>query len=319
MRVRPPGIDVAVREQLTFAALDAIGAQLSRFPGRKNLVWITDGVPISLGPNRSDTGDFVDFTPAVRKMSEAFDRSRIAIYPTRQNMLGSPDSIDGRTGVTSLEDLDQFANLTGGRADGGKDIGAAVRQAVSDVRTSYQIGYLVPSKSEDGKIHKIRVTTKRKGIRIQAKTEYYAWPESPDDLAQAAMQSVLANPFDAGEIGLRGSLVTPDPTKPESRFVDVRVAAGDVALIQNGGRYSGQLRVVVAGCGPDGRVKQARTYGVNLSYNAAERDQALREGIDFQQPMQDDDASVRVVIFDTGSESVGSLTIPIRSDSHIQP
>jgi len=38
LRMRPSDIDVAVRVQLTFAALDALAVQLSRVPGRKNMV-----------------------------------------------------------------------------------------------------------------------------------------------------------------------------------------------------------------------------------------------------------------------------------------
>lgn len=67
---RPVDIDVAARVQLTYNSLNALGLQLAGIPGRKNIVWITGGVPIELGPRRSDTGDFVDFTPLLRKMSD---------------------------------------------------------------------------------------------------------------------------------------------------------------------------------------------------------------------------------------------------------
>ncbi len=70
-RVRPTFMDVALRVQLTYRALESLAAELSRVPGRKNLVWITDGVPIELGPQRSDTGDFVDFTPLLRRSTTA--------------------------------------------------------------------------------------------------------------------------------------------------------------------------------------------------------------------------------------------------------
>jgi VWFA-related protein len=49
VRVRPVDIDVAVRVQLTFQALDMLAVLLSHVPGHKNIVWITDGVPIALG------------------------------------------------------------------------------------------------------------------------------------------------------------------------------------------------------------------------------------------------------------------------------
>ena len=214
-QTRPVDIDVAVRVQITYSALSAIAAELSRVPGHKNIVWITDGVPIELGPNRSDTGDFVDFTPLLRQMSDEFDRSGVAIYPVRQIMLGTPTHIDdgpapapanGAAGMGSMDTLDQFAELTGGRPDAGKDIGAAVRQAINDARTSYQIGYYPPETNWDDKYHKLRVTCTRKGVRIQAKTGYYAWREGPGAKAEEAIESTIPTTFDAAEIGLRATL-----------------------------------------------------------------------------------------------------------------
>jgi hypothetical protein len=38
LRNRPVEVDVAIRTQLTFAALDQMGVELSRVPGRKNVV-----------------------------------------------------------------------------------------------------------------------------------------------------------------------------------------------------------------------------------------------------------------------------------------
>ena len=87
----------------------------------------------------------------------------------------------------SIDTLDQFAEMTGGRPDDGKDIGAAVRQAINDARTSYQIGYYPPEKNWDDKYHKLRVTCTRKGVRIQAKTGYYAWREGPGARAEEAI------------------------------------------------------------------------------------------------------------------------------------
>ena len=87
---RPVDVDVAGRVEITFRALENLAQQLSRVPGRKNIVWVTDGVPIALGPERSDTGDLVDFRPEIRKLGEALDRSGVAIYPARQVIYGGP-------------------------------------------------------------------------------------------------------------------------------------------------------------------------------------------------------------------------------------
>ena len=135
-------------------------------------------------------------------------------------MFGSPDNIGATsgsgatggagTGIQSLDTLDTFAGLTGGRPDAGKDIGGAVHQAMSDLRFSYQIGYYPSLQSRDDKFHKLRITCKRKGVRIQAKTSYNAWADPPGTQTRQAIDAAIWTGFDATEIGLRGNL-SPDP------------------------------------------------------------------------------------------------------------
>ncbi len=108
-------VDPTYRIQLTYAALNAAAGELARAPGRKSLVWLTDGVPIELGPNRTWNGQALDFTPLLRQMTETFDRAGVAIYPARQVMMGSPESMGGpgTTGMGSIDTLAQFAESDG--------------------------------------------------------------------------------------------------------------------------------------------------------------------------------------------------------------
>ena len=325
LRMRSPEVDVAIRTQLTFAALDALGVELSRVPGRKNVVWVTDGVPIWLGPARSDTGEFADFTPQLRRLSQTLERSGVAIYPVRQVLPGSPDRIgatsDGAgatggagTGMSSIATLDEFANVTGGRPDGGRDIGAAVKQAIKDVRVSYQIGYYAPEHNWDNKFHKVRVTCKRKGVRIQAKTGYYAWAVPPGEESELAIRSVATTRFDAAEIGIRGTLAA-DPKGKGPAQLSVRIDARDIAFAQAGDRYDAQLRLAVVGYFKDGRVEGSHVMPFDLHYSAEERDKALKEDIDFSRnvPISDQIARVRLIVLDRGSNAIGSLTMPVNT------
>ena len=319
-RVRPVEIDVNVRVLMTLNALDEVAAQLVAFPGRKNIVWITDGIPIALGPQRSDTGDFVDFTPQLRLLSEQFDRSGAALYPVRQVMMGSPDAMGAGAGAGAVvgsgagseATLDELAGLTGGRPTGSKDIGPAVRQAMSDLRTSYQIGYYTPDESWDGKFHKLRVVCKRKGVRVQAKTGYYAWAEPPGAKAQRAIAAAVSGNDDAAEIGLR-AVLSRDAGNPTQARIAVRIDAGDIALAHTADRYSGQLRLALAGYRKDGSVATSGIAPLDLDYSAADRDKALREGTAFNQDVALDDtlSKIRVVVFDRGSNAVGSVSIPV--------
>jgi len=110
------------------------------------------------------------------------------------------------TGELSADTLNEFADMTGGRPNNGKDIGAAITQAMNDARTSYQLGYYSPFEAGDGKFHKLRVTCTRKGVRIQAKTGYYAWPQDPEAEALQTIRLAVSQPSDAAEIGLRATI-----------------------------------------------------------------------------------------------------------------
>lgn len=324
---RPVDIDVAGRVMLTFQALDTLAVQLSRVPGRKNIVWITDGVPIALGPNRSDTGDFVDFTPQVRQLGEQLDLSNVAIYPVRQVMFGAGDGIGntsgvgqtggGDTGIESLQTLNQFAGMTGGRPASEKDIGDAVRQALIDVRTSYQLGYYPRQQKWDNKFHKIRVACRRKGVRIQAETGYFAWAAAPGTRTRQAVGSASATNFDAAEIGLTASITT-DPKDGRVAHFDLHINAHDVALAREGNDYLAQLRLTVVHYLTDGRTESEPITPLDFHYSPQQRDDVLHRGIEFAQnvPVGRPGSQLRIIVYDRGSNAVGSLTIPDHEPTH---
>ena len=319
---RPVDIDEAVRVQMTYLALDQIAVELSRVPGRKSLVWLTNGVPIVLGPERSDTGDWVDFTPLLRQMSEGFDRSDVSIYPVRTVMLGSPDNVDGasRSGMDSIDTLDQFAQMTGGRPDAGKDIGGSVRQAISDTRTSYEIGFYPPPASWDDKFHRLSVTCTRKGVRIQTKTGYYAWRDAPGVKSEQAIGSAISTTFDAAEIGLRANL-SPDPKGGRTVRLDAHIDAQDVALVHEGDQYEAQLRVAIVGYVPGVQPQPGHPIPLDVHLSAQDRDKALQEGICFVRSvaLPEDAKAVRLIVFDRGSNAIGSVTMPVPAGAPGKP
>jgi VWFA-related protein len=334
LQVRDPGIvqDIEWRAQMTFRALDVLGADLSRIPGRKSIVWLSDGVPIALGPRRSDTGDFVDFTPLLRQMTETMDRSNVSIYAVRTIMLGSSDNINaldssdsiagtrgmprgsaaGLTynGAESLATLDTFADLTGGRPDAGKDIGAAVRQALNDVRTGYQIGYYPPTANWDDKFHKLRITCTRKGVRIQAKTGYYAWREPSGAQSTQAVRSAFTTRFDASEIGLTARLV---PLTPLNARLEAHIDAHDLVLVHQGDKYYGQLRVALGALIPGAQPVFSNVMPFDLNLSSQDHDKALDQGVFVSQTVKliEGATAVRLVVVDRSSRAIGSVTVPV--------
>lgn len=313
VHMRPVYLDVGTRIEWTFNALSNLGAALSRVPGRKNIVWVTDGVPIELGPVRSGTGDVLDFTPIIRQLSLAFERFQISIYPVQMIMLGSsqvlsdmPGTPSGdrvAAGMGSRQTLDEFAGITGGRPTSGKDIGGAVDQAMNDARMSYDLGYAPPEKNWNGKFHKLKVTSRAKGVRIQAKNGYYAWPQSKTQQAIAAIRPVAADPVDASEIGMRGAIAS---LAPNHSRVNVDIDRKDVVTIDEGESHKTSLTAAVLTYGAPGTGLTAIPSLIPIDAGPASPTIHFTRDI----PLDPAVTAIRVIVYDGYGEKVGSLTFP---------
>jgi hypothetical protein len=241
----------------------------------------------------------------LREFGEALARSGVAIYAVPQSVVVGPG-------------LDELAGLTAGRLNQDKDVGAAVRQARNDLRTSYQIGYFPPPQNWDGKFHKLRITCKRKGVRIQARSGYTALEADAETLTRQALDAATSADSDAAEIGLSVT-VAPDPADPRTEHFSLHIDANDIAIARQAGQYTAQLRLAAIAYLADGRNQDSRIIGFNPRYSAAERDRALTDGIDFNQDMKVEAnvKQIRFILFDRGSGAIGSITIPVNDAAHL--
>jgi len=317
---RPVELDIDSRVRSTFATLSVVASRLAGIPGRKTIVWLTHGVPISLSPARTLTGDWVDYTPYVRRLSNTLDRADVSIYAVQQSPPGSlsPTAGDiGRsqnapdpafTGLGSEETLTEFANLTGGRAFLNNDVAGAIKQAMNDVKQSYLLSYVPPPDNWDGKYHKIRLSCTRKGVKLQARQGYFAFAgqEASAKQAEDAIASAVTSPFDAGEIGLRATAAALPGEHPLLRIA-ARVDLADVQLTAAGDTYTGQLEPRFILYLDDGTIKQSIPTTLNLHLTAA----ALREGYEVAENFDVNPhlQKIRVIVFDPASSALGSLTI----------
>ena len=309
--LRTPGLDEGQLIIQTYQAVANMAAQMAELPGRKNIIWITHGVPIVI---RDVGGQPFDFTPYLRRLCAELDRANVALYPvqlTPPGMAMSSQPEAAHSGLGSAETLDQFAQLTGGRANANGDFGNVIRQAMIDARTSYQIAYEPPDTNWDGKFHKLRVTTKRKGVKLQSKTGYYAWAGQAAD-EQEAVGAVVGSPADAAEIGLKVTAAR-SSTDPLLVHFKARIEGGDVAILQEGGQYTTALSLTVAAYNDQGQVQAGKMIPLDLKLTAAERDQALKAGITYDKDVRlgAPVRKVRVLVLDSRLGTAGSVTIPV--------
>jgi VWFA-related protein len=159
--------DADVIASLTDQALKTLGAQYAALPGQKRLIWVTRGMPLTvIGPNGPLP---LVFQPLLQQTAEEYRQLGIQIYTVHQKESNTSN-------VDRAKALDSLAPLTGGRSFEDEAVGRAIAEAQTDARAAYEAGYYTNDKDADGKLHKLRVSTTRKGARILAADGYTAEP-----------------------------------------------------------------------------------------------------------------------------------------------
>lgn len=315
------------RVMATYQALDALAGRMAAIPGRKNLVWVTRGIPIEIGPRRSGIGEGIDYTPIMRQLAAMLEDARVALYPVDlappgmeagMSAGGAPGqtqaAADPGTGMQSEATLQQLAGLTGGKAYIDENVEGAIEKAMQDSRSSYVIGYYPPVGNWDGKYHKLLVKCSRPGVRLLTKQGYWAYPPQAMEGPQqaAALQAAMWSPYDASEIGLRVTAVAKPGAQPAMHF-QVIIRTQDVLLLRAADRFHGELGVVFVEYRADGKRAASNPAPVTLDFDAQQRQQAIAEGIGAQgdQPIDPGVNRIRVIVVDEYSDAIGSVTIPV--------
>ncbi len=282
----------------TYTGLSTLGRQLLVTPGPKNVIWITEGVPITM---TGLDGQFVDFTPRIQQLAGAFRRANIAINPVK-TVLGEQ--------VNDRLTLENLADWTGGRAYLGNDVEGALLQVTQNTRATYRIGYYPDPRNWDKKPHKFKVISTRGGLRLQYPQGYNA------DLAQeqpllgenATITQAQAVPYEISDLGVRASLQAASPG--QAPVIHIQVDPADLVLTQDQDHHRGQVIVVVTQFFKGGKAPETGTGNLNLDLTAKQLESAMTDGVPLADlGVNDTLEKVRIIVLDRASRSVGTLTI----------
>ncbi|HET9165210.1 MAG TPA: VWA domain-containing protein [Candidatus Angelobacter sp.] len=212
------------RLQLTLDALNAIAHNLKSLPGRKNLIWVSEGFPFSIEPGTIvDARDHVsgrNYNVSISSTANALFDSQIAIYPIDSrgiitsdvydpasrgfDAIGRPQTQIGLTSTVSEENnnlnvvhssMQEIAERTGGRAFYNRnEIGGAIIDGMNDGTTYYTLAYSPDNHNWNGKFRRIGVKSKRPGVKLRYRLGYFAIPpgarRSPQEQATAFAQAM---------------------------------------------------------------------------------------------------------------------------------
>jgi len=298
-------LDPILKANTTFKALDAMGAQMASLNGRKNLVWVSHGIPLSV---RLPGADWFDFTPQVRALSSAYSQSQIAIYTVDQSSQGAGANL----GTLSEQTMQMFSSLTGGRWYPSDNASDAIAGALADARGDYRLAYYTPLREKDKKEHKIRLDSSRKGVRLLTRQSYFgdAKELAPATLERAIFTAEAHSPFEATEIGVR---VKPSPVASNKSHFVIRVDPSDLMLEQNGGNYHGEIALLLASYSQGALKNAPPPANLDINLSPDQFTQAQKGGIVLPQDVEvsSDIDNIRVIILDRKLYAVGSVTVPM--------
>jgi VWFA-related protein len=304
------------RARITLSALAAIASHAASIPGRKNLVWVTGGLPVSAESVASflnsadlsvypiDARGLIGLPPQWTAASPAIQRN-----PAR----GQPMSLS----PGGLGNFDDLANATGGRAwINGNDLGQALRNALQDSAAAYTLGFQPNAAGLDGTYHQLRVElrVKRPDLELRYRRGYLAARDSGASDAETAqrMQNAVWSPLEASGLALSAKVVKPDPLHGDILKISCTVDAHQVTLDARNGNRVGALDMLIVQEDGASKVLDSVTGSVDLRFGPAEYDARLKTGVAFYKVIQTKPGLVtlRILVQDHGSGLLGSLIIP---------
>ncbi len=322
-----------VRVVRTLRAMESIGRGLSSVPGRKSLVWFSDGFPFSMGYERGSitpklgriAKSQIDFAPQVTRTMRSITDANIAVYPIDARGLSGVASADSSLGFagddqtsgTSLPEsiiearlsMDTMAHITGGKAFYGRnDLDGALRNALADSKLVYILGYHPSHEQGDGKFHPVEIKVNRKGVSIRYRSGYYALPDNSAKHGVSLLQ-VLADPFDATGIAIIASALS----EGDARKVDYTLDAQHLTLTSEKGNWLGTLDVLFVQEDSQGKPLEAKQFQLALNWPQQTLDDNLQHGARFTHQLKPLPTAthLRIVVRDHPSDRIGSLTLPL--------
>jgi VWFA-related protein len=345
------------RDQRGFGSANALLSviqSLAVLPGRKTLVYLSEGLPASPAmqarlnslvgaANRGNVSVYAIDAAGLRAHSTLTETRQEIVAAGQERLRQTSVSRDPTNGpmsrmVERTEDLlrlDPQAGLSRLAGDTGgflirdtNDLGSAFRRIDEDNRFHYLLTYS-PSNSEfDGKFRTIHVKVRRDGSQVFARKGYVAVRRpAPGFLSyEAAALAALdhGKPPNDFPVSARG-FVFPDPKGNAAVPVVVHVSTRDLRfnVDEERGTYTGQAVIVARIRNAAGRTVHTLSQQYLLT-GAAKDVGAAREGeiLFYRQPELQPgvytlDTVVQDVVAQRASARLSTLTVPAASPNHV--
>lgn len=215
-----------VRVANTLDALRDLARATASLPGRKNVIWLTNGFPLKLKEpiTRIDEKGLIrerDYSDNIRQVTALLASTQVAIYPVDLKGLEADwnsEALEKEFArdpqYNTRDSLQTVAEETGGRAFYDRnDIDAGIARVITTDSNYYTLAYSPRNIKWDGSYHKVGVKLARKGFQLTYRRGYHAIGESPltEEQASRSLGDALGlDAMDSRMIVFAASFVQPE-------------------------------------------------------------------------------------------------------------
>ncbi len=335
-----------IRARKTLDAFAALARATSGYAGRKNLLWLSETFPLTIGAVLSMTQfEHLD-TQMLRQTADLIAAAHIAVYPVSLTTLETGGIGAESSGTTNMNRTlhDQFiarqelrsgmediAHETGGKAFyGTNDLAHAMEESLVDGASYYSLAYdpADPHQKWDGTYRKIHVDLARKGYSLNYRRGYFA--VAPD--TQSSQQTITRElsyamqPGSPQSTSLRlharlrfSDVVQPSgatPATPGRPHLNCLLNTEDIAFTADpDGHHRAQLLMLLVRFeGPEESVIGGQTGGMlKLDFDQKQFEDVMQKGVPFniEIPLKQGSNYISLGFIDQGSHHIGRLNVSL--------
>jgi VWFA-related protein len=240
-------VRVDMRVEKTFEAMGALARALSGYTGRKNLLWLSEGFPGTVLPNREDSRQNIrNYLAIFQKYSGLLESSQISVYPIDLRGLQN-SSLQGINGpgefasgtrrnndmIGSQLTMRDVADQTGGRAFyNTNDLKLALQHSIEHGATYYTLAYAPQNQKWNGAFRRIKIQLNRPDVKLAYRQGYYATKDQPgpSDVAHRMLVAEMQPGVPESTMLLLRVKVAATEAAADNVSIDYGVYAPDVAF-----------------------------------------------------------------------------------------
>jgi VWFA-related protein len=322
----------------TLAVIEFIANHLSSLPGRKNLIWVSGGFPLTMGFNSIEefndpTREHRTFTEEITRTVKAVNNANVAIYPVdarglvadprfsaaNQKVDLSPKLSMGPI-VENQQTMEELASRTGGKAFyNTNDLKHAIRDAIEDSSTTYTLGFYPGDEKYDGKFHKFTVKAEHAGFGydVRYRKGYFDFQNKPTDTKarRAEINDAVVSPLDSTALGIVVQTKRTDKPAPNSMEMMVYVDPRGIGFHSEGDRMNCKLDVFFVQKNDRGNQFNGKDDTLTLALTKENYTKVMTAGLSYHQvvPLVPQATQLRIVVRDDASGTLGSVTVPLKT------